>query len=132
MKTPVSVFLVTICLKYSIPISRPSRKAALGYEVVFAENGEQAVEQYFDAVRSNKPFGAVILDLTIRGSMGGEETIKRLTELDPGVVAILSSGYTENPVVSNYMDEGFKAGLSKPYEIEELSNMLNRILTVEK
>ena len=83
-------------------------------------------------MRSNKPFGAVILDLTIRGGMGGEETIKRLTELDPGVVAILSSGYTGDPVVSNYMDEGFKAGLSKPYEIEELSNMLNRILTVEK
>ncbi len=104
----------------------------LGYQVVFAENGEQAVEKYTDAMKSNKPFEAVILDLTIRGGMGGCETIKKLTEIDPGVVAVLSSGYTEDPIVSNFMDEGFKAGLSKPYEIEELSNMLNRILSVEK
>lgn len=104
----------------------------LGYEVVFAENGEQAVEKYSDAMKSHKPFEAVILDLTIRGGMGGHETIKKLAEIDPDVNAILSSGYTEDPIVSNYMAEGFKAGLSKPYEIEELSNMLDRILNVEK
>ena len=104
----------------------------LGYEVVFAENGEQAVEKYSDAMKSNRPFEAVILDLTIRGGMGGEETIKKLAEIDPGVNAVVSSGYAEDPIVSNYLAEGFKAGLSKPYEIEELSNMLNRILNVKK
>jgi CheY-like chemotaxis protein len=104
----------------------------LGYEVVFAENGEQAVDKYSDAMKSNKPFKAVILDLTIRGGMGGHETIKKLAEIDPDVNAILSSGYTEDPIVSNYMAEGFRAGLSKPYEIEELSNTLDRILNVEK
>jgi two-component system, cell cycle sensor histidine kinase and response regulator CckA len=55
-----------------------------------------------------------------------------VAEIDPEVNAILSGGYTEDPIVSNYMAEGFKAGLAKPYEIEELSNLLNRILTVEQ
>jgi CheY-like chemotaxis protein len=100
----------------------------LGYEVVFTENGEQAVEKYSEAIRSNKPFDAVILDLTIRGGMGGQETVKKMIEIDPAIKAIVSSGYTEGPIVSHYMDEGFKARLSKPYEIEELSKTLNRIL----
>jgi two-component system cell cycle sensor histidine kinase/response regulator CckA len=104
----------------------------LGYEAVFAENGEQAVERYSEAARANRPFDAVILDLTIRGGMGGEETIKKLIEIDPAVKAIVSSGYTEDPIVSNYRAEGFKAGLSKPYEIEELSNTLNRIINKKR
>lgn len=101
---------------------------ALGYEAVFVENGEEAVEKYADALRSDRPFDAVILDLTIRGGMGGQETIKKMVEIDPHVKAIVSSGYTDGPIISNYTAEGFKAGLSKPYEIEELSIALNRII----
>jgi two-component system cell cycle sensor histidine kinase/response regulator CckA len=105
---------------------------AIGYEVVFAENGEQAVEKYSEAVKTNRPFDAVILDLTIRGGMGGEETIKKLVEIDPAVTAVVSSGYAEDPIVSNYMAEGFKAGLSKPYDIEELSKTLKRIINMKR
>ena len=103
---------------------------ALGYEAAFAENGEQAVEKYSDAQQSNKPFDAVILDLTVRGGMGGHDTVKKLMEMDPDVNAIVSSGYTEDTLMSHYTNAGFKAGLSKPYDIEELSKTLSRIINV--
>jgi CheY-like chemotaxis protein len=100
----------------------------LGYETVFAENGEQALEKYSVAVNAGKPFDAVILDLTIRGGMGGKETVKRMAELDPSVRAIVSSGYSADDILAHYGDHGFLAVLSKPYQIEELSRVLHEAL----
>jgi len=104
---------------------------SLGYEYAFAENGEQTVEKYSEAMRSGKTFDAVILDLTVRGGMGGKETIRKLLEIDPAVRAIVSSGYSDDPVVANYEDYGFKDTLPKPYEIETLSSMLHSLLCSE-
>jgi PAS domain S-box-containing protein len=101
---------------------------SLGYEYDFAENGEQTVEKYTKAMSSGEAFDAVILDLTVRGGLGGKETIEKLLEIDPAVRAIVSSGYSDDPVVSNYEDYGFKDTLSKPYEIETLSSILYSVL----
>ena len=100
----------------------------LGYEAVFAENGEQALEKYSVAKKAGKPFDAVILDLTIRGGMGGKETVKRMAEIDPSVRAIVSSGYSADDILAHYGDHGFLAVLSKPYQIEELSRVLHEAL----
>ena len=101
---------------------------SLGYESDFAENGEQAVEKYTKAMSLGEAFDAVILDLTVRGGMGGRETIRKLLEIDPAVRAIVSSGYSDDPVVANYENYGFKNTLSKPYEIETLSSILHSLL----
>lgn len=77
---------------------------------------------------SRNPFSAVILDLTIPGGMGGRETIKQLTEMDPGVTAIVASGYADDLVVTDYRDYGFKAAISKPYRIKDLSAVLHEVL----
>jgi len=103
----------------------------LGYEYDFAENGEQTVEKYTKARSMGEAFDAVILDLTVRGGMGGKETIRKLREIDPAVRAIVSSGYSDDPVVANYEDYGFKDILSKPYEIETLSSLLHSLLYSE-
>ena len=103
----------------------------LGYEYEFAENGEQAVEKYSNAMGSGEAFDVVILDLTVRGGMGGKETIRKLIEIDPAVRAIVSSGYSDDPVVANYGDYGFKNTLSKPYELETISSILHSLLCSE-
>ncbi len=105
---------------------------SLGYEIDFAENGEEAIEKYIGALNAARPFDAVILDLTVRGGMGGEETIRKMTSLDPAVRAIVSSGYSDSAILSHYEDYGFKAVLSKPYAIEELSSTLHQLTRPEK
>jgi PAS domain S-box-containing protein len=101
---------------------------SLGYEVDFAADGEQAVEKYSAAMKSGKLFDAVILDLTVRGGMGGGEAMRKLVAIDAAVRAIVSSGYSGDSILSDYRNYGFKAVLSKPYEIEELSRTLYAVV----
>lgn len=100
----------------------------LGYQTETAEDGDQAVERYKLAKEEGRSFDAVIIDLTIRGGMGGSETIRRLTEMDPGVKAIVSSGYFNDPIMSSYREFGFKDVITKPYRIEELGEVLYRVI----
>ncbi|TAN40315.1 MAG: response regulator [Nitrospirae bacterium] len=102
---------------------------ALGHEVAVAAEGEDALEKYRSALGSDSPFDIVILDLTIRGGLGGAETIGRLLETDPGVKAIVSSGYTDAAILSDFRAHGFRARLEKPYKLEELRNTLNALLS---
>jgi PAS domain S-box-containing protein len=101
---------------------------SLGYDVDFAENGEQAIEKYGAAMRENRPYHAVILDLTIRGGMGGKEAVGKLATIDPEVRAIVSSGYSADDIVSHYRDYGFQEVLSKPYQIDVLGRVLYHLL----
>ena len=102
----------------------------LGYDASFSKDGTQAVEMYKKAMELQNPFDAVILDLTVRGGMGGKEAIKRLIKIDPKIKAIVSSGYSNSPVMTSYKDYGFIGAIAKPYNINELSKKLNEILTV--
>ncbi|AFM27468.1 hybrid sensor histidine kinase/response regulator [Desulfomonile tiedjei] len=100
-----------------------------GYEVVPAKDGTEAIAIFENALRSGQPFAAVIMDLTIPGGMGGKETIRRLLRIDPQVKAIVSSGYSNDPVMAEFAFYGFKGVLEKPYNAEELSKALNAVLT---
>ena len=100
----------------------------LGYEFASAANGEQAIDLYKKACEEGRPFDAVIADLTIRGGMGGQECIQHLLEFDPAVKAIVSSGYYDAPVMAHYRDYGFRDIITKPYQIEDLSEVLHRVL----
>ncbi|MFU0823532.1 PAS domain-containing hybrid sensor histidine kinase/response regulator [Clostridium sp.] len=100
----------------------------MGYKVVSCKDGLEAIELYKKAMSLGDAFDAVIMDLTIPGGMGGEETIKHLLQVDPKIKAIVSSGYSAGGVISNFKDYGFKGAINKPYTIEELSNELNRVL----
>jgi two-component system cell cycle sensor histidine kinase/response regulator CckA len=102
---------------------------ALGHRAEFASDGTETIAKYREAQRSGSPFDIVILDLTIRGGMGGVETAKKLMELDPGVKAIVSSGYSDDASIAGYQKQGFKAVLKKPYHVDELRDVLNGLLT---
>ena len=82
-------------------------------------------------MRADRPFDAVILDLTIRGGMGGRDAMIRLREVDPSIKAIVSSGYSDDPILSKYTDHGFAATLSKPYELNDLSRVLRSVINGE-
>ena len=101
---------------------------ALGHTVEFASQGTEAIEKYQEAQRSGTPFDAVILDLTVRGGMGGAETLQKLLEVDPCVKAIVSSGYSDDAVIAGYREQGFMAFLKKPYNVDELQDILNKLL----
>jgi len=100
----------------------------LGLEVEIAKDGETVLKKYKQALKNNKPFDVVIMDLTVPGGMGGKETMPKLLKIDPNVKAIVSSGYSNDEVMANYKLYGFKAVMVKPYKIEDLSKILEEIL----
>jgi PAS domain S-box-containing protein len=100
----------------------------LGYEVEFAREGSEAIEFYEQAQKSGQAFDAVILDLTVPGGMGGQEAIQRLREIDPAIKAIVSSGYSNDQIMTEYQEHGFCGAIAKPYEIKELARVLSKTL----
>jgi PAS domain S-box-containing protein len=104
----------------------------LGYDVGCASDGAETIAIYQDAMRSGQPFDAVIMDLTIPGGMGGKETILQLLRIDPKVAAIVSSGYSNDPIMSDFEKYGFCGVATKPYSIEKLSWVLHDVLMEAK
>jgi PAS domain S-box-containing protein len=102
----------------------------LGHTVEVAKHGQEAIDKYESAMAAGKPFDIVILDLTVRGGMGGLETIQKLLEINPAVKAIVSSGYSDDVTTATYEKQGFKAFLNKPYDVDTLREVLNRMLTI--
>ncbi|MEJ2587349.1 MAG: ATP-binding protein [Deltaproteobacteria bacterium] len=98
----------------------------LGFEARTVKNGKDAIEAYEKKMDSDTPFEAVILDLTIKGGMGGESVLRKLREIDPHVRAILCSGYWDDPVMSDFDAYGFKAAIPKPYEMKDLKAALEK------
>ncbi len=100
----------------------------LGYDVECARDGRTAIDMYVGARDSSSPFDLVLMDLTIPGGMGGKETIDRLREIDPDVRSIVSSGYSNDPIMADHAVHGFRGVVSKPYRIEELSEVIHRVM----
>jgi PAS domain S-box-containing protein len=91
-----------------------------GFKVEAVTHGRAALEAYERARAARQPFSLVILDLTVMGGMGGMETMGHLRVMDPDVRAVVSSGYSSDPVMSDYGDYGFVGVLPKPYQTREL------------
>jgi len=100
----------------------------LGYEIALAKDGSEAIDTYSRHLKSDQPFNVVIMDLTISNGMGGREAIKELLKIDPDVKAIVSSGYSDDPLMSDFRKYGFCGVMRKPYEIEALHALLNTII----
>ena len=104
----------------------------LGYESESAKDGAEAIRMVKEAKETEKTYDAVILDLTVPGGMGGKECVKKLLEIDPEVKAIVSSGYSEDPVLANYQNYGFKGVMPKPFESHSLGKVLHEALRGQK
>ena len=101
----------------------------LGYGVEYARDGAEAIEMYKKARDAGMPFDAILMDLTIPGGMGGREAIQKLLEIDPDVKAIVSSGYSDDSIMSNFKKYGFSAVIAKPYVITGLSKIMHEVIT---
>ena len=97
----------------------------LGYDVEVASHGEAAIEMFQKAMNAGAPFDAAILDITIPGGMGAQETMPKLVALDPAVKGIISSGYSTNPMIVDYRSFGYAAVIVKPYGFKELNEALD-------
>ncbi len=100
----------------------------LGYTAEFAEDGEQAFTLFRKAIADGKPFDAVILDLTIKHGTSGTQTLKKMLGIAPETRAIVSSGYSEDQVMTAPQSHGFQASLPKPYTSSDLKNVLSEVL----
>lgn len=100
----------------------------IGCSVEIAYDGYDAIKKYQTARAQGAPFDLVIMDLTVPGGMGGREAIQKLRELDPGVKAIVSSGYSGDPVLGDFRSFGFRGMVAKPYEIGEFSRTIQAVL----
>ena len=100
----------------------------LGHDTESAENGDDAIKKFNQAKEAGSPFDIVILDLTVKGGMGGDWAVGKLRKIDPHIKAIVSSGYSDDPVISDYRSYGFASFLKKPYMINTLRESLNALL----
>ena len=100
----------------------------LGHRAVTCACGEEAVACYQAARATGSPFSLVIMDLTIPGGMGGREAAQRILALDAGARLIVSSGYSNDPVMSNFAHHGFRATLVKPYTLGAMTQVLSGLL----
>ncbi len=99
-----------------------------GLSVECANDGAEAVEKYRAALAEKKSYDLVIMDLTVPGGMGGLAALRVLREIDPRVKAVVSSGYSSDPVLANYREHGFAAMVAKPYEVTDFARVLREVL----
>jgi len=99
-----------------------------GYSVETAVDGTQALKQYKLSMADASVFDAVIMDLTIPGGLGGKDVIKDILDIDPAARVIVSSGYTDDPIMANYAEYGFTGRIAKPYTLKMLTEVLAKIL----
>ena len=100
----------------------------LGFKVHFAEHGEQAIDEYTKALNKKQAYDLVIMDLTVRGAMGGKEAVTKILEIDPKARVIVASGYSTDSVLAKYEEFGFVGRLSKPFTLESLNEVITQIL----
>lgn len=98
---------------------------ALGHSAHLVHDGESAIAKYQQLQVQGKPADLVILDLTIPGGMGGQETAHALLQIDPDAKIVVASGYSNDPIMANYRSNGFVGVIAKPFNLSELSHIVN-------
>ena len=100
----------------------------VGYNVECAKDGNEAIETYLKRKEEGNPFDVVLMDLTVPGDMGGKEAIKKLHEIEPEAKAVVYSGYSNDPVLANFKQYGFKGVVTKPFEIRDMNEVLQKAI----
>lgn len=100
----------------------------LGYEVIKTNDGDAAIAMFRKMLSNGKKFAAIIMDLTVPGGMGGKEALAEIRKMDPDIKAIVASGYSNDPVMSDYQQYGFDARITKPFNLQEISNVLGSLI----
>ncbi len=100
----------------------------LGHDVVLAADGEEAIKLYQESMAIGRPIDLVIMDLTIPGGMGGKEAVKNILSINPDAKVIVSSGYSNDPIMANFKDYNFCSAIEKPFRLQDLSSVIAQII----
>ncbi len=100
----------------------------LGYEAHFAADGKEAIAMYSRALEADRPYGVVIVDLTVPGGMGARDVVQRLLALDPQARVVVSSGYSNDAILTEFARYGFRGAVAKPFAVHELSSAMHHVL----
>ena len=123
---PLGSVLVMDDDKY-ICILATSMLQCIGYQATTCMNGEEAIELYRDARASGHPYLTIIMDLEVLGGMGGKDAARQILRLDPQAKLVVSSGYSDDPIMANHRAYGFHTALPKPYSLRDVVEMLSRL-----
>ncbi|MBU2511200.1 PAS domain S-box protein [bacterium] len=100
----------------------------MGFTPFITDEGQQALDEFKRSKEQGTPYQAVILDLTIRGGMGGKETVKEIRKIDANIPVFVASGYSEDDAIANPEEYGFTDSLKKPFGIDQLAEILEKYL----
>ena len=100
----------------------------MGHDVILAEDGEQAITAYKKALANNRAVDLTIMDLTIPGGMGGKKAVLKILAINPDAKVIVSSGYSNDPIMADYKKYGFCSAIVKPYQLQEISRVINQVI----
>jgi signal transduction histidine kinase/CheY-like chemotaxis protein/ABC-type uncharacterized transport system substrate-binding protein len=99
----------------------------LGYRVDICTDGAAALNLYREALASGMTYSVVFMDLTIPGGMGGKIAMEKLLEIDPGARGVVMSGYSDDPILANFLDYGFRGVIVKPFTADEIMKTINSL-----
>lgn len=103
--------------------------SSFGYKTLSACDGEEAIRLYEESKEKDEPITAIIMDLTIPGGMGGREAVQEIHKIDPKAKVVVSSGYSNDPIMASYRDYGFCEAMIKPFKLQELHEVIDKILS---
>jgi CheY-like chemotaxis protein len=100
----------------------------LGYDVVLVKDGMEAVSQYISRINCGERFHVIIMDLTIPGGMGGKDAVSEILAVDPNAKVVVSSGYSNDPIMVHCKEYGFSAAIAKPFDLQSLKSIVETLL----
>ncbi len=100
----------------------------LGHKVFVVEDRKQAITQYQEYQKNKIPIDLLIMDLTVPGGMGGAEATRELLKLNSGLIIVVASGYSNDPIMAKFREHGFYDAIAKPFDIEDLKRCINSVL----
>ncbi len=99
----------------------------LGHEVIAAADGNEAINLYQEHLSNDRQIDVTIMDLTIPGGMGGQEAVQEILKINPAARVVVSSGYSNDPVMASYKDYGFAGSIAKPFQMDELIDVIRTV-----
>ncbi len=100
----------------------------LGFQALHVTRGEDAIKVYRQHLDCGEPFDVVIMDLTIPGGMGGREAVVEILAINPQARVLVSSGYSNDPIMTNFSEYGFRGVIEKPFDLHSLQEAIEAVL----